>query len=319
MISSNDINGENDHSNAVESKRTLMKRKVKDFAKSIMIKPITQVASGKAIADILTDATSTAMDLAVDEVYEARKVLKVISETKSSSSSIRSSAAFSHLIDAEAAMEGDTVEALDRIALAKTTAADAFAITESAIKETEDALRQSKDALEKCKRDVARAIAIAEKSAMQANISSQKATALATSAALQVGEESVERDYERELEEDASVENRNKNSETIQVTTSDDVIDTDSLTYEDIDYHLSEMSPPFLGEDQCLVPGEAVVRVEKAPENSRRIFAGIDIMASVEDVWNVSSILFLKSSYCKGKQTLKLILTYHPFHLTDLD
>lgn len=50
---------------------------------------------------------------------------------------------------------------------------------------------------------------------------------------------------------------------------------------------MTEMAPPFIGEDQCLVPGEAVVRVEKAPENSRRIFAGIDIMASVDDVWNV--------------------------------
>jgi hypothetical protein len=51
---------------------------------------------------------------------------------------------------------------------------------------------------------------------------------------------------------------------------------------------MSDMSPPFIGEDQCLVPGEAVVRVEKAVENSRRIFAGIDILASVDDVWNVS-------------------------------
>lgn len=63
------------------------------------------------------------------------------------------------------------------------------------------------------------------------------------------------------------------------------VVDVSELTYDDVDYHLSEMAPPFLGEDQCLVPGEAVVRVEKAPENSRRIFAGIDILASVEDVW----------------------------------
>jgi len=46
------------------------------------------------------------------------------------------------------------------------------------------------------------------------------------------------------------------------------------------------MSPPFIGEDECLVPGEPVVRVEKAPQKSRRIFAGIDIPdASVDDVW----------------------------------
>jgi hypothetical protein len=41
------------------------------------------------------------------------------------------------------------------------------------------------------------------------------------------------------------------------------------------------MAPPFLNEDQCLVPGEPVIRVEKAPENSRRIFAGIG-------TWNAS-------------------------------
>lgn len=64
-------------------------------------------------------------------------------------------------------------------------------------------------------------------------------------------------------------------------------IDISEMSYDDVDYELSEMSPPFIGEDMCLVPGVPLVRVEKAPENSRRIFAGIDIMASAEDVWNV--------------------------------
>jgi len=40
------------------------------------------------------------------------------------------------------------------------------------------------------------------------------------------------------------------------------------LGYDDVDYHLSEMAPPFIDEDQCLVPGEALVRVEKAPGES---------------------------------------------------
>lgn len=60
-----------------------------------------------------------------------------------------------------------------------------------------------------------------------------------------------------------------------------------TLTFTDVDFTASSMAPPFIGEDQCLVPGEAVVRVEKAPDNSRRIFAGIDIMSSVDEVWNV--------------------------------
>lgn len=64
-------------------------------------------------------------------------------------------------------------------------------------------------------------------------------------------------------------------------------VDVSGLTYDDVGYHQSEMAPPFLDEAQCLIPGEAVVRVEKAPENSRRIFAGIDIPVSVETVWNV--------------------------------
>eukprot|EP00526_Cylindrotheca_closterium_P011870 CAMPEP_0113623928 /NCGR_PEP_ID=MMETSP0017_2-20120614/12328_1 /TAXON_ID=2856 /ORGANISM="Cylindrotheca closterium" /LENGTH=498 /DNA_ID=CAMNT_0000533929 /DNA_START=83 /DNA_END=1579 /DNA_ORIENTATION=- /assembly_acc=CAM_ASM_000147 len=64
-------------------------------------------------------------------------------------------------------------------------------------------------------------------------------------------------------------------------------VDVSDLSFEDVDYDSSEMAPPFLDPNSCLIPGEPVVRVEKAPENSRRIFAGIDIMASVDDVWNV--------------------------------
>ena len=59
------------------------------------------------------------------------------------------------------------------------------------------------------------------------------------------------------------------------------------LSYEDVDYTLTDMAPPFISEDECLVPGEPVVRVEKAPQNSRRIFAGIDIPVSVDDVWEL--------------------------------
>jgi len=63
--------------------------------------------------------------------------------------------------------------------------------------------------------------------------------------------------------------------------------DVSSLAYDDVDYTLTEMSPPFINEDECLVPGEPIVRVEKAPQNSRRIFAGIDIPVSVDDVWDL--------------------------------
>lgn len=64
--------------------------------------------------------------------------------------------------------------------------------------------------------------------------------------------------------------------------------DLDSMTFDDVDYESSEMAPPFLDQDSCLMPdAEPLVRVEKAPDNSRRIFAGIDILASADDVWNV--------------------------------
>lgn len=65
-------------------------------------------------------------------------------------------------------------------------------------------------------------------------------------------------------------------------------VNVSQLSFDAVDYESSEMAPPFLDMDSCLVPGKPVVRVEKSPENSRRIFAGIDILASVDDVWAVS-------------------------------
>jgi len=45
---------------------------------------------------------------------------------------------------------------------------------------------------------------------------------------------------------------------------------------------------PTLTEDVCLIPGDQpIVRVEDAPGNARRIFTGVDIRASVEEVWQV--------------------------------
>jgi hypothetical protein len=89
-------------------------------------------------------------------------------------------------------------------------------------------------------------------------------------------------------------------------------VDVTSLTYDEVGYHQSEMEPPYIGEDQCLVPGEAVVRVEKAPSNSRRIFAGIDIFASVDDVWKVR---LLNGRMHAFYQATFLRLTYFPVFL----
>jgi hypothetical protein len=248
---------EDDHSDKKKIKR--VRDRLSSFAKSIVVKPISKVAQGNSVAALLTDATLTAVDMAAEEIGNIQKMRKRLS--------------FSDLLEKEALMESDTLIAMDAIALAKTTAADAFYIAETAVAETEEALKRTKIALANCKADVAKAIAIAEKSAYQANVSSQKATALATSAAYSVSNDEEEQKEKMQAEEkssDLSFE------------------DVSTLQFEDIDYTMSDMSPPFIGEDQCLVPGEAVVRVEKAIENSRRIFAGIDILASVDDVWNVS-------------------------------
>ena len=68
-------------------------------------------------------------------------------------------------------------------------------------------------------------------------------------------------------------------------------MNTSSLAYNNIDHDWLEKMTPFIVKDQCMVSGEAEVRMEKVPENSRRIFAGTDITSSVNDVLNVSHSL----------------------------
>jgi len=63
--------------------------------------------------------------------------------------------------------------------------------------------------------------------------------------------------------------------------------DFNGMTFPSFTEDLEPPTPPSLDSQQCLVPGEAVVRVETAPSNSRRIFAGIDIYSSVDTVWKL--------------------------------
>ncbi len=81
------------------------RRRVKDFAKSIIVKPISTVAP-YAIAEVLTDATYGAVEVAKETIDEIN-----------AGGSIRSSKAFSRILQKEAEMEGSTAEALDTIAL----------------------------------------------------------------------------------------------------------------------------------------------------------------------------------------------------------
>lgn len=296
------------------SRRTKLKTKLKSFT--------TRFIAPQSIAAILSDATAATVDLAVEEVANQA----VNAQSKLTGTSLFSNTkmgkvlrrrALSKLLEEEATLDGDTALSMDTIALAKTAAADAFSSAEQAIAEAELALNQSKEALELCKDQVREMIAVAEQTAMEANLSSMRATALATSAALSVEQETTD------LREEGEVDNKKNHGEatnepksiienaettttktttipTIDTTVSsesptltttvnltNDSLDISTLSYEDVDYHLSEMAPPFLDSSMCLIPGEPIVRVERAPSNSRRIFAGIDIMSSVDDVWNV--------------------------------
>jgi len=112
---------------------------------------------------------------------------------------------------------------------------------------------------------------------------------------LQVAKEQTARAFETAQAEPIRVQSENPNNtyeevavqKDLQALFDDEKVKVASIAYDDVGYHLCEMSPPFIDVDQCLIPGEAVVRVEKAPDNSRRIFAGIDIPVGVEDVWNL--------------------------------
>lgn len=139
-------------------------------------------------------------------------------------------------------IEAEATAALDALAIAKTAAADAFHAAESEIGHAEILLDESKLALRKAKAEAASALVTAELAAMEALSAAQKATTMATAMA-------------------DETKNNFLGSSANQIA-EDDAMD---LKYDDVDYHLSEMSPPFIDEDQCLVPGEALVRVEKAP------------------------------------------------------
>jgi hypothetical protein len=139
---------------------------------------------------------------------------------------------------------------------------DAFAPVEESLKEMDESLQKAMEALSKAKRESYQAVEAIQVAA----IAQAEGAATAVAQAEKVAESEV--------------------LEQIYISAMGD-IDVSNLSFNDVDYDSSEMSPPFLDPNSCLVPGEPVVRVEKAPENSRRIFAGIDIMASVDDVWNV--------------------------------
>ena len=149
-------------------------------------------------------------------------------------------------IEAEATPALDALaiaKTLDALAIAKTAAADAFDAAESEIGHAEILLDESRRALGKAKAEAASALMTAELAAIEALGAARKATTTGIATAM-------------------ADETKNNVIGTAKQIAEDDAM---GLKYDDVGYHLSEMSPPFIDEDQCLVPGEALVRVEKAP------------------------------------------------------
>ena len=259
-----------DESAAAEllSRREKMKKRVKIMAKRLA-NPMP-----RAIASVLSDATLGAMDMAVEEVMSRSPAASSSVASGMSSSSSSSTAAkkiSNESTPTEIADKSNIPDDNDTSSLSELTSDlvnEAFEPMELVLDELEDSLKNARSALVTAKSQASQAI-----EAIQA-----AAIAQAESAAtiVQTAEEEAERKVINEIYDSAD---------------GSEVVDVAGLSLEDVNFEDSEMMPPFLDEASCLIPGEPVVRVEKAPENSRRIFAGVDIMASVDDVWNVSIVV----------------------------
>ena len=141
--------------------------------------------------------------------------------------------------------------------------------------------------------DMEESLIKAKKSLLQAKISSYDAIETLQLVALEQQQQAENSVVVMEAQREAVIEKIREVSSSQDTTNSTDssnkILNLSELTFDDIDYESSEMAKPFLDFDSCLMTdAEPVVRVEKAPDNSRRIFAGIDILASTDDVWNVS-------------------------------
>ena len=282
------------------------------------------ITDGSPIADLLIDAGVNAAELAREEVRSA--ALNVLQRGRSPDNKQQQLKSQSQKLETQARIEADATIAMDTISLAKTSVADAFDAAESALLAVEKEVKRVRQELNDAKKDATLGLAVAEKAASEAKLKARMITEMALKESLKeeeifdgerevdgVQRSSITNDEEEDAN-DAGGENAQmlKPDETLIVTipkSESEEKDTNKaeeegggisgkwsesdfdlvtgLSYEDVDYTLTDMAPPFISEDECLVPGEPVVRVEKAPQNSRRIFAGIDIPVSVDDVWKL--------------------------------
>ena len=240
------------------SSRRRVRRRVKELAKSVITRPLalaTTVPVPSAIAAVLREASLAAVEQVEESMASRSEGSKSSSSSTANIRTSPSSQRLNAMMDEESSLEN-----------IQSIVEEAFAPMEESLLEMETSLERARASLKRAKQQSFDAIEALQMAAM----------AQAEGAATAVAQ--VEKEAQRQVMAE------------IYSNAAKEKVDISTLTFDDVDYDSSEMAPPFLDPDSCLVPGEPVVRVEKAPENSRRIFAGIDIMASVDEVWNVSMI-----------------------------
>jgi len=228
------------------SKSSMFRKRVSSLARNIVVRPITTAYNmPKAVAEVLKDATISAVDLALEEVFRGDGRGSGGGNNKNNNNNKNMASTITQKdIDLDINLIVD----------------DAFAPMEQSLDDLERSLNEARASFNLAKSHAHDAI-----EAIQAAAGAQaKASVSAVSRAEEVAERVALADF---------------------YAAANNVTTTIDLKLEEIDFATSEMAPPFLDDDQCLIPGEPIVRVEKAPENSRRIFAGIDIMATVDVVW----------------------------------
>ena len=264
----------------IRSKEQKLRYKSLSLAKSMVVEPVKGVV-GRGASQVRPDAIAGILLDAAEG--SAEEVGKVMQKTQPVSTFGTQDRLLQEIEDASTAE--DQINAIEETALSMIL--ETKTVTEAAIAATQTSAEAS---IARLKANSVSTILSIEVTANEAIASiadeAKKAgvdvSSTSASATLSIGQESAM----SMAPNDGNIATERR---PLQRVFTDDEIET--LSLQDIDFSLSDMAPPYIDEDSCLIPGEAIVRVEKAPENSRRIFAGIDIMASVDEVWNVRLIL----------------------------
>jgi hypothetical protein len=267
------------------NRRQRIRKRVSELARRIVQAPINAASSitpmPQAVASVLKDATLNAVDLAVEE---GKGIMLAIRLCGRNDLHVRLRHNLNKLMRRfccqvlayrnrnSAKRQTRGISMIDVQSLID----EAFLPLETTLEQMESQLTSARSSLVEAKQQAIAAIEAVEAAA----IAQAEATVKAVQEAEKAASRKVLADIYVAAQKEGTDVDDNSGAPLSETQLS-------QLAFEDVDYGTSEMAPPFLGEDQCLVPGEPVARVEKAPENSRRIFAGIDILASVEDVWTL--------------------------------